>query len=181
MDALGLTWAEAGLVVITATGTYSAMLLLSRIFGQRQFTSATTYDLAFIFAIGSLVGRVILVRTSLGAAVLGLVVMFSLHAATGWLHHHVPTFHRLTQNRPILLALRGEILEDAVRDAHTSRLEVYEAIRLQGLASLEDTFAVVLERSGQVSVIHRGSAVQEEFWREVAGAERLLRRDADPG
>lgn len=181
MHALGLTWTEAGLVVITATGTYTTMLLLSRIFGQRQFTSATTYDLAFIFAIGSLVGRVILVRTSLGAAVLGLVVMFSLHAATGWLHHHVPTFHRLTQNRPILLALEGEVLEDALQNAHTSRLEVYEAIRLQGLAALEDTFAVVLERSGEISVIHRGSAVREEFWREVAGAERLLRRDTEPG
>lgn len=178
MQALGLTWTEAWLVVVTAVGTYIAMLLLSRIFGQRQFTQATTYDLAFIFAIGSLVGRVILVRTSLGAAVLGLVVMFSLHAATGWLHHHVPTFHRLTQNRPILLALSGEVLETALRDAHTSDLEVYEAIRLQGLASLEDTLAVVLERSGELSVIPRGVSVQEELWREVAGSERLLRGDA---
>ncbi|MDP8931059.1 MAG: hypothetical protein M3O70_21430 [Actinomycetota bacterium] len=181
MHALGLTWNEAGLVVITATSTYAAMLILSRIFGQRQFTTATTYDLAFIFAIGSLMGRVILVRTSLGAAVLGLVMMFSLHAATGWLHHHVPTFHRITQNRPILLALEGEVLEDALRDAHTSRLEVYEAIRLQGLAALEDSFAVVLERSGQLSVIRRRGTVQEEFWREVAGAERLLQRNNDAG
>ncbi len=175
MDALGLTWVEAGLVVITAVGTYSSMLLLSRIFGQRQFTQATTYDMAFIFAIGSLVGRVILVRVSLGAAVLGLVMMFCLHAGTGWLHHHVPTFHRLTQNRPVLLALNGEVLEAALSDAHTSHLEVYEAVRLHGLASLEDTLAVVLERSGELSVIRRGVSVQEDLWREVAGSEPLLR------
>ncbi|MFN2557948.1 MAG: DUF421 domain-containing protein [Nitriliruptorales bacterium] len=178
MDALGLTWTEAGLVVITAFGTYSSMLLLSRIFGQRQFTQATTYDLAFIFAIGSLVGRVILVRVSLGAAVLGLVVMFCLHAATGWLHHNVPTFHRLTQNRPVLLAHGGEVIEAALHDAHTSHLEVYEAVRLQGLSSLEDTLAVVLERSGELSVIRRGGSVQEDLWREVAGSERLLRDKA---
>ncbi len=178
MNALGLTWTEAGLVVITAVGTYSTMLLLSRMFGQRQFTQATTYDLAFIFAIGSLVGRVILVRVSLGAAVLGLVVMFVLHAATGWLHHHVPTFHRLTQNRPVLLALGGDVLETALQDAHTSHLEVYEAVRLHGLASLEDTLAVVLERSGELSVIRRGVSVQEDLWREVAGSERLLQSEA---
>ncbi len=178
MDALGLTWTEAGLVVVTALGIYSAMLLLSRIFGQRQFTQATTYDVAFIFAIGSLVGRVILVRVSLGAAVLGLAVMFCLHAATGWLHHHVPTFHRLTQNRPVLLAIRGEVLEAALHDAHTSHLELYEAVRLHGLASLEDTLAVVLERSGELSVIRRGVGVQEDVWREVAGSERLLQGQA---
>ncbi len=178
MHALGLTWTEAGLVVITAVGTYTVMLLLSRIFGQRQFTQATTYDLTFVFAIGSLIGRVILVRVSLGAAVLGLVVLFCLHAATGWLHHHVPAFHRLTQNRPILLAHGGEVLEAALRDAHTSHLEVYAAVRLQGLASLEDTLAVVLERSGEISVIRRGVSVQEGLWREVAGSERLLQRGA---
>ncbi len=178
MHALGLTWTEAGLVVITAVGIYTAMLLLSRIFGQRQFTQAATYDLAFVFAAGSLIGRVILVRVSLGAAVLGLVVLFCLHAATGWLHHHVPAFHRLTQNRPILLAHGGEVLQAAMQDAHTSHLEVYEAVRLQGLASLEDTLAVVLERSGEISVIPRGVSVQEGLWREVAGSERLLKGGA---
>ena len=106
-SALGLSWTEAGLVVLTATGIYLAVVVLSRVFGQRQFAQSSTYDLAFVFALGSLIGRVILVRTSLLAAVVGLVTMFLLHSATGWLHHHNATVHRLMQNRPVLLVAHG--------------------------------------------------------------------------
>lgn len=180
MEELALGWSDAGLVVLTATSVYVAMLVLSRLFGQRQFATITTYDIPFVFAIGSLVGRVILVRTSLAAALVGLVTLFLLHSVTGWLHHHVPAFHRLSQNRPVLLAVDGRILEEGLDAAHTSRLEVYEAVRLRGLASLEETRAVVLERNGRLSVIPRGASPDPELWREVAGVEHLLEPEATP-
>lgn len=172
---LGVSWHEAGLVVITAAGIYLGMLLLSRVFGQRSFSSATTYDLPFVFAIGSIIGRVILVRTSLVAALLGLLAMFVLHHVTGFLHHRVPAFHRVSQNRPTLLVADGQVLDDRVRDAGTSDLEIYEALRLHGLASLSDVLAVVLERNGEFSVVARGTSVEPEVWQEVAGADRLPR------
>jgi len=34
------------------------MVVLGRLFGQRQFASTSGYDLAFIFALGSIAGRV---------------------------------------------------------------------------------------------------------------------------
>lgn len=95
---LGLTWTDAVLVVITALGIYVTMIVLSRWFGPRQFATSTSYDLAFTFALGSVIGRVILVRTSLAAAVLGLATLFILHAAFGRLHHSVPAIHELMQN-----------------------------------------------------------------------------------
>ena len=174
MAELWMSWTEAWLVVATATAIYFAMLLLSRVFGQRQFATLTTYDFPFVFAVGSLIGRVILVRTSLAAALLGLVVMFVLHMATGWLHHNVEAFHRASQNPPRLLAVDGRLLPDGLRAAHSSAQEVYEAVRQHGLGSLEDTFAVVLERNGTISVIPRGKEVQREVWQEVEGAEHVL-------
>lgn len=66
---LGLSWTEALLVVVTAAVIYVTVTVLSRIFGQRQFSVTTSYDLAFTFALGSVIGRVILVRTTLAAGV----------------------------------------------------------------------------------------------------------------
>lgn len=170
---LGIGWTDAWLVVVTATGVYAAMIALSKLFGQRQFARASTYDLAFIFAVGSVAGRVVLVRTSLAAAALGLTWMFLLHAGTGYLHHNVALVHRFVQNAPILLVHRGELLEDNVRRAHTSALEVHAQVRLAGIGSLDAVEAVILERNGGMSVIERGTPVDPALCAEVVGRERL--------
>lgn len=173
---LGLTWPEAVLVVLTAAVVYLLVVVLSRVFGQRQFSQSSTYDLAFVFALGSLVGRVILVRTSLLAAVLGLVTMFTLHFATGWLHHRSATVHRLMQNQPVLLAAHGRVLEDNLRLAHTSHVELYRQLRLSGRASLDGVAAVILEPNGQTSVISDGDRLDPDLLDEVIGVERLATR-----
>jgi hypothetical protein len=126
---LGASWTDLVSIPITAIGVYTTMLLLSRLFGQRQLSRSTTYDLAFVFALGSLVGRVILVRTSLLAAMVGLVTMFTLHLIVGWLHHTVPAFHRVTQNRPVLLVAHGAVVDENLRRARTSRIELYQELR----------------------------------------------------
>lgn len=104
---LGSTWAQLWLTVVSAVGVYLTMMVLSRLFGQRQFASSTTYDLAFTFAMGSLIGRTVLVRVSLLNAVVALCTMFILHAGATWLHHRFGIAHELMQNRPVLLVDRG--------------------------------------------------------------------------
>lgn len=134
---------------------------------------SSSYDLAFVFALGSLIGRVILVRTTLGAAVLGLVTMFLLHAVTEWLHHHSALVHRWIQNRPVLLAAHGHVLERNLRRAQTSRVELYRLLRGQGRASLSGVAAVILEPSGRLSVITDDQPLDAEVLGEVEGIEQL--------
>lgn len=164
---LGMSWNEALLVVVTAAGIYATVILLSRLFGQRQFSATTSYDLAFTFALGSVIGRVVLVRTSLAAGVLGLATLFALHALTGRLHHSVGAVHDLIQNRPVLLAVDGRVLDANLRAAHTSRTELYQQIRAHGHGSLADIGAVVLERNGGMSVLARGTRRDPAVFAEV--------------
>lgn len=173
MSELGLTWTGAWVTVVTATGVYGGTIVFSRLFGQRQFSTLTTYDLPFVFALGSVIGRVVLVRVSLLGAVLGLLVLFVLHAATGWLHHNFGVFHRLTENQPILLVADGRVLEDNLRRAHASRVEVHEKIRLAGAASLEEVRAVIIERTGAMSVISSSEELDPELFADVFGVEQL--------
>jgi uncharacterized membrane protein YcaP (DUF421 family) len=175
---LGVTWTEAGLTVLVAGVLYGLIILLSRLFGPRSFATATSYDLAFVFALGSLIGRVILVRTSLAAGAIGLVVMFVLHAATGRLHHRVAPVHRVIQNRPVLVAVDGRLLPEQLRRARTSATEVHQGIRLRGYGSLEEVRAVVMEANGSLSVLPRDRPVEARVYADVVRSEHLLRETA---
>lgn len=171
--ALALSWEEMWLTALVATSIYVMAIVLTRLFGQRQLLRSSGYDLAFVFAIGSLMGRVILVRTSLAGAMLGLVMMFSLHAVTGWLHHHSALAHRLTQNRPILLVARGRVLDEGLRTAKVSMPELLQQLRLHGHGSFMGVEAVIFERNGRISVIGSGAVLNASFFSEVRGAEQL--------
>lgn len=170
---LGVSWTETGLTAVSATVLYAAVILFSRLAGQRQFSTSSSYDLAFIFALGAIVGRAVLVRTSLLNALVALAVMFTLHVVVNRTHHRFAPFHRLIQNQPILLLVDGEIIDENMDRAHTSSYEVYEAIRLEGLGSPEDVAAVILERNGNFAVIERGRELDREMFEEVVGRQHL--------
>ena len=170
---LGLTWQEAGLVVLTALAIYVVTLVAARVFGQRQFATLSSHDLVFVFALGSIIGRVVLVRTSLLAAVLGLATMFSVHAVMSLLHHRLAAVHRAIQNSPVLVLAHGSPLDDQLRRAHLSEVELRQALREQGQASYRDLQAVILEPGGRLSCISAGADIAPEFLWEVDGASRL--------
>lgn len=176
---LGITFTEAWLTVLTATGVYLGAILFSRVFGQRQFATSSSYDLIFVFALGSLIGRVVLVRTSLAAALIGLLTLFLLHALTGWLHHNVRAIHDLIQNPPILLVVDGKISDDGLRRAHLSETELHQALRLEGHGSVSGLRAVIMERTGRISVLPEGSRIDQAVVADVPYHERLGAPAAD--
>ena len=178
---LGLTTTEAVLTVVTATGIYFAVIALSRLFGQRQFASSTTYDLAFLFAVGSVIGRVVLVRTSLATALLGLGVLFVLHTGANLLHHEVGWLHNVLQNPPVLVVADGEIVPDGMRRAHLSDYELFQALRQSGRGSLDGIQAAILERNGELSIIEQDTRLTPEVLKEVVGRERLAGLDEPAG
>lgn len=173
---LGVGPSEAVLTVVTAVAVYLTIVGLSRLFGQRQFTSTSSYDLAFVFALGSIAGRVILVRVSLATAVVGLVTMFLMHAGTNWAVHRSGTIRRVVQNQPVLVFAHGAVIEQGLRRGRTSREEVYETLRSHGVGSPEAVQAIILERTGQFSLIHAGTEIDATVIRDVAGGDRLLSR-----
>ena len=175
MSQFGMPWSDVWVTVVTAVCVYVLVVALSRVFGQRQFSRLTAYDLPFVFALGSLVGRVILVRTTLAGAVVGIATMFVLHAGSAWLHHHVPFVHRMTENRPVLLVSGGEILHDNVRLAGTSELEIHEKLRLAGVGSVDDVEAAIIERTGDISIVRAGQHLDPAMFDDVFGGDLLDR------
>lgn len=170
---LGIGWRDAVLVVISAVGIYATVVLLSRIFGQRSFAQASSFDLALVVGLGTLIGRVVLVKTSLAGGALGLLTMFSLHAALNRAHHRLGWVHAAVENPPVLLVADGEFLDENLHYAHSSRSEVYAEVRVHGYGSMASVRSVVLEASGKMSVIPADAQIDRAVFEEVLGNERL--------
>lgn len=170
---LGISWQEAGLVVVTALAIYGVTLVGARVLGQRQFASLSTHDLVFVFALGSIIGRTVLVRTSLAGAVIGLTTMFAAHTTMSRLYRSRPRAYAAIQNPPILLVADGQLLPDQLRRARLAPFELRQLLRQQGHGAYEGLRAVVLEPTGGLSVVPSGAPVSTEFLTEVAGADLL--------
>lgn len=69
-------------------------------------------------------------------------------------------------NPPTLLYFRGEFLRRAMRDQRVTEAEIRSAVRKEDLGSMDEVEAVVLESTGDVSVVKSlgdGSALGEQL------------------
>ncbi len=78
-------------------------------------------------------------------------------------------FGGLVKSEPRLLYYEGQFLHDALRRERVTEDEVLAAVREQGVLSLDDVAAVVLETASTLSVL-RKSASRPSALEKVTGA-----------
>lgn len=171
----GLDWVDAIRVVVSCIVFYGGVLLLVRVLGQRTLASLSTFDLAAIIALGAVIGRAILGDTpTLFAGLLGLATLLILQAVTG----QVRRFRRAARvvNSPAVVLMAGdELLLDNMARSHVVADEVYSKLRLAGVRNRSEVACVIMEPTGQISVLRRGAPLDDDLLRGVIGAERIPR------
>ncbi|WP_186758986.1 DUF421 domain-containing protein [Arthrobacter alpinus] len=169
----GLTWGDASRVVLSAIALYALVLMLIRLMGQRTMASLSNFDLAAAVALGAVVGRAILGYTpTLTAGVLGLVTLLVLQALTGQLRRF-PRIVTIVNNRAYLLMAGSEIVAANLRRTHVSEDEISARLRLAGIRSRKEIACVILEATGEISVLRIGVAIELELLENVKGAELI--------
>ncbi len=169
----GLNWVDATRVVASSIFFYVAVLLLVRFYGQRTLATLSSFDLAAIIALGAVIGRAILGDTpTLVAGLLGLATLLTLQALTGQLRRNTTLAH-VVSSPAILLMAGPNLLEDNLARAHIIESEVYSQLRLAGIRSLTEVACVILEPTGQISVLRRGEPIDLTLLADVVGSERL--------
>jgi uncharacterized membrane protein YcaP (DUF421 family) len=169
---LGLSWADAATVVISAVGVYVAFLILIRIVGQRALAAMSSFDFAAAIALGAVMGRAVLGYTpTLAAGVLGMATLFALQAVFGVLRRN-RRLDRALSNLPLLLMANGTVLPDNLRKAKIVEDELRQKLRQAGIRRYADVAAVILERTGAVSILRQGETIAPELT-DVRGRELL--------
>ena len=133
-------------------------LVLARLVGLRAFSKATAFDFAATIATGSLVAQAgtrsqwsefLQAISAIGAVF--LIQFLLAKARLIW-----TPFQRAIDNEPLLLLRNGQFLEDAMRSARVTRATLLEKIRSSGASRVEDVHAIVLETTGDISVMADG-------------------------
>ncbi|MGO2034886.1 MAG: DUF421 domain-containing protein [Brevibacterium sp.] len=171
----GLDGVDAIRIVASCIVFYGGIILLLRILGQRTLASLSSFDLAAILAIGAIIGRSILGDTpTLAAGVLALATLLLLQALTG-LGRRFGVVRGLVNSPAIVLMAGSEMLADNLAHAHVDPDEVLTKLRTAGVRHLGEVACVILEPTGQISVIRRGAPIDDALLVGVVGAERVPR------
>ena len=147
------------------------VVLLVRIVGLRSFSKMTSFDFVMTIAMGSLVGSAArsTTWTDYLQAVAAMASLFLVQWVTANLRNSSRWASRVIQNQPVLLMRDGKVLEEALRATRVSRDSLFEKLRGANVLDMAKVRAVVLETTGDVSVLH-GDHLEETI---LHGTARL--------
>lgn len=149
-DPAPLAW-----VVVSAVVFSAAVLVAVRILGLRSFSKMSTYDFVMTVAIGSLMASTLVAATpSLAQGLVGLAALFGLQYAVARSRLGGGTMKEALDNEPLLLMRDGTMLEENMRAALVTEDDLVAKLREANVLDPAQIRAVVLETTGDVSVLH---------------------------
>jgi len=136
---------------------FIVVIMLTRIIGLRSFAKFTAYDFAFTIAIGSIISSIL---TSSTSVVHGSIAISSLLALTfifSILQRKFPFIKSMISNKPILLMKRDKILFENLKKARVEKSQLIAKLREANVLDFSQVEAVVLESTGDISVLHNSN------------------------
>jgi uncharacterized membrane protein YcaP (DUF421 family) len=172
-DWVTTTWAAAGWVLASTVAIFIAVLLATRMAGLRSFSKMSSFDFAMTVAVGSLMAATATsasVPLSHGLLVLlGLygtqVVIARLRLNTG--------ANRWIDNTPMVLMVGDRMLDDNLDAVRVSEADVRAKLREANVVRYDQVIAVILETTGDISVLHGDVELDPDLLRGVIGVEQL--------
>ena len=158
MDMLfGEDWSAAvlrGLVL----GAIALMwvVLLVRILGLRSFSKMTNFDFVMTIALGSLIAGAAQASDwkAFAQAMVAMAGLFLVQATSARLRKTSDHVEDLMQNDPVFLMRDGKFCDDALTYTRVAKSDLIAKLREANVLDYGQVRAVVLETTGDVSVLH---------------------------
>ena len=175
---IGATGALA--VAISTAAIYLVCVGLLRLLGQRTLTAMSLSDLAGLLATGAVVGRTTLLATpTLGSGIVALATLFAMQRLFRVLRRGRRA--RALLDHPSVLLLRdGRCDPVALRRAGVTTDDLRQRLRLAGISRWDQVGRVILERSGEISVVRRDPGLDEDLFADVADSSPAPRPSSVP-
>ena len=164
------TW----LVIVSSATIVVVVIAVARINGLRTFSKMSSFDFAVTVAIGSVIATVAVSATSLLNGVIGVVAIVITQRLISTLRMRSVAFERAVGNDPVLLMAGSRILEDNLSTTGVTVADVRAKLREANVTEWSEVRAVVLETTGDVSVLH-GETLDSSLLEDVLDVEELNR------
>ncbi len=144
------------LVRVPAVGVcaYVGLVLLLRISGKRTLSKMNAFDLVVTVALGSTLATTMLGNDiALVEGLTAFAMLIFVQWIVAWTCARSRAVSSIVKSVPTIILWKGELYEDVIRRERLTREEVLSAIRSAGYGGYGDVKAVVLETTGDLSVI----------------------------
>ena len=140
LSAMGLVW----------------VVLLVRIVGLRSFSKMTNFDFVMTVATGSLLAGAAQATqwTGFAQALVAMAALFFVQMGVARLRKSSDPFEQAIQNNAVLLMKEGEFCEQAMLEERVAKSDLMAKLREANVLEMGKVRAVVLETTGDVSVLH---------------------------
>lgn len=167
-DILPSVAAGAGLTAVAILW----VIFLVRVTGHRSLAKMTGFDFVTTIAIGSLIANAGTSKnwSEYGQALAAIAGLFLLQWLLAKARVRSTTVQNLLGNQPVLLMEHGRFVDDAMTSERIARADIYAKMRESGVQNPDEVRAVVLERTGDISIIKEGP-LEGAIFNDVAGGE----------
>jgi len=152
-------WSSLLRIAVVALLAYFGLIAFLRISGKRTLSQLNVFDFVVTVAFGSTLATTLLSKdTALAEGLTALALLILLQFVVATLSLHSNWAERLIKSAPRFLYRDGRYIEEAMKKERIRKEEVLQAARSQGIASMDQVRAVILETNGTFSVIRQSDS-----------------------
>lgn len=142
-------------MLLSALGVLWVVVLV-RVVGLRSFSKMTSFDFVTTVAMGSLLAGVGQATswTALAQALAAMAALLFVQWAAAKLRRRWARFDDAVTNQPIVLMRDGRFCESALEATRVERGDVLAKLRGANVQGFGEVQAVVLETTGDISILH---------------------------
>lgn len=169
-------------MALSTLGIYIALLVFTRLAGLRSFSKMSSFDFAITVAFGSILASTILAKSpALLTGVLGLGLLYLIQTLVAKSRRLSRLAERIVDNNPLLLMAGSTVLETNLEKARITVDDLRSKLRLAGITHSEQVLAVVMESTGELSVLKQTDRVESWMFANIRDNELLrAHRPATP-
>ncbi len=152
---------------------FSIIILITRISGLRTFAKMSSFDFASTIAIGSILASVVMnTNQSILKGTVALAAIISFQTLFSFVKRKSSMLSDLLTNTPMLIMDGNEILYGNLAKTNISEDDLIAKLREANVRHFDEVLAVVLESTGDVTVLHANDNVNFDRERLLKGVQR---------
>ncbi|WP_077306310.1 DUF421 domain-containing protein [Terribacillus halophilus] len=147
-------WQTIERTLVVGILAYIALVLFLRVSGKRTLSKMNSFDFIVTIALGSTLATILLSKkVALAEGLTAFLVLIGMQYLMTFLSVRSAVFKRIIKAEPDLLFYNGDFIKEAMKKKRILEVEVLQAARTNGISSMKQVEAVVLETDGSISVI----------------------------
>lgn len=161
-------WESLVRTIVITILAYVGLIILLRISGKRTLSKMNAFDFIVTIALGSTLATVMLNKdVALADGLLALALLIFLQYIITKIAVRNKKFSNLIKSEPALVVYKGEMLREMMLKERIAEDEIYAIIRQNGLDSVGQVDAVIIESDGSLAVIKQLNNTDTETMKNI--------------